>query len=412
MYALTQYIPMTTRLRALVCTGRFGALLALSFACLSACSSQTLHSGDEPSPPLGGGKEAGSAPGAEVLSVCIDTTCPAPFVTCPDTPLCTVDLDNDTKHCGSCEKKCPESPGSEEYSCVNGTCQFSCQDNYADCDGNPDNGCEASLLGDNANCGMCGRVCNDPDVGCLNGKCGCDKDFCGSWPFIECVDFATNPYNCGRCGKVCFGSLCTPLQSETTKNTVTGCEARECKKAECDSGWLDCDRDWNDATDCGTSNGCEVPIDEQNCGACGKVCPPSTACVKTFDGYDCFLLSQCSDPHDGVCADEAGGLYCTDLGTDLANCGVCGNACDTRNDSLLGGFYTSRDCIEGVCVTRCALGSADCDFDGLCETNLSNDPLNCGACGVACEYGQGQPCVRGACLTKPCSPEAGAEVPR
>jgi hypothetical protein len=50
------------------------------------------------------------------------------------------------------------------YTCLPGACDTG----WADCDGNPENGCEASLLSDD-NCGVCGIVCGVGES-CYNGS--------------------------------------------------------------------------------------------------------------------------------------------------------------------------------------------------------------------------------------------------
>lgn len=63
-----------------------------------------------------------------------------------------------------------------ESSCVEGPrYETPCQTGYANCDGNPANGCEAILTEDEANCGACGTTCqaygNATGV-CMSGSCG------------------------------------------------------------------------------------------------------------------------------------------------------------------------------------------------------------------------------------------------
>jgi hypothetical protein len=67
---------------------------------------------------------------------------------------------------------------------------------------------------------------------------------------------------------------------------------------------------------------------------------------------------------------------CANLSADLNNCGACGNVC-------AGGPGAANACISGVCVRTCNAGYADCDGDGICETDLTS-PNNCGACGAVC----------------------------
>jgi hypothetical protein len=50
-------------------------------------------------------------------------------------------------------------------------------------------------------------------------------------------------------------------------------------------------------------------------------------------------------------------------------------------------------CKQGRC--RCAAGRLDCDGDGRCETDVRNDPENCGGCGVVCPPNTS--CAEGRC---------------
>jgi hypothetical protein len=55
-------------------------------------------------------------------------------------------------------------------------------------------------------------------------------------------------------------------------------------------------------------------------------------------------------------------------------------------------------CEKSSCVVAtCNAGYADCNgsYGDGCEANVTNDPLNCGACGYSCS---GRPCENGACL--------------
>ena len=46
-----------------------------------------------------------------------------------------------------------------EASCASGECSYACRDGYVNCDGVAENGCEARLSTDEANCGACGQRC-------------------------------------------------------------------------------------------------------------------------------------------------------------------------------------------------------------------------------------------------------------
>lgn len=75
-----------------------------------------------------------------------------------------------------------------------------------------------------------------------------------------------------------------------------------------------------------------------------------------------------------------GGENCGDTQTDVANCGSCGQDCNTLDG--VGGV----SCVAGACaIDSCATGRDDCDNnpDNGCETNATTE-TNCGACGKAC----------------------------
>lgn len=79
----------------------------------------------------------------------------------------------------------------------------------------------------------------------------------------------------------------------------------------------------------------------------------------------------------------------TDLVSDPNHCGSCDTICP-------GGGGVPAICIGGLCGLECAAGLGNCDGDvqNGCESNLQNDPKNCGSCGLDCGNTS---CVSGAC---------------
>jgi len=91
------------------------------------------------------------------------------------------DLDTDVEHCNFCGNACTTEHGTP--SCVAGACQVeSCAAGWDDCDGNPDNGCETSLVTAD-NCNVCGLSC--PASGgtptCNAGVCDTRCDLTGTF---------------------------------------------------------------------------------------------------------------------------------------------------------------------------------------------------------------------------------------
>jgi len=104
-------------------------------------------------------------------------------------------------------------------------------------------------------------------------------------------------------------------------------------------------------------------------------CPPGQSCQSICSGDLCTVDWYCQPtatcpPGFTLCA-----TGCSNLSTDKANCGACGNSCG------------SGICCGGNC---CSSGMKCCG--GAC-TNVSSDPANCGSCGATCS----QCCYNGSC---------------
>jgi len=80
------------------------------------------------------------------------------------------DVRSDVANCGACGLRCP---GGDHGlpACAAGRCVLDCSTTgYADCDGDPANGCESALGSDPSNCGGCGRAC-EAGQRCALGMC-------------------------------------------------------------------------------------------------------------------------------------------------------------------------------------------------------------------------------------------------
>lgn len=333
-----------------------------------------------------GDAEAEAADVAALM--CVGTSCPSPYTTCPDTAYCSVDLARDAKNCGACGIACdPILALRMGASCVNGQCAYQCELDFHDCNGLLDDGCETRTDNDPKNCGVCGNAC-DEGTPCIDGRCGCllPTVACGG----QCVDTTSDVSNCGGCGKACsnMDAPCNPMPP----HTAVGCFQSECGKLVCDGPWGDCD---DDDTDVCASNGCETPLDTvDNCGACGTKCLPGQECrpvdnnrVECKDTCETQGLVECEKGQD-----------CVDLAKDIRNCGGCNIPCNGARGNQ------ANLCKKGLCEVECMTGFADCNGDPSdgCEVDVRTNAGHCGACGASCDVDAGQPCIDGKCLLVEC----------
>ena len=68
------------------------------------------------------------------------TTCPDGTVSCGG--VCSI-VASDPANCGACGNVCKPTPNTKA-ACNAGKCDSACNPDFADCDGNPANGCETS----------------------------------------------------------------------------------------------------------------------------------------------------------------------------------------------------------------------------------------------------------------------------
>jgi hypothetical protein len=173
---------------------------------------------------------------------------------------------------------------------------------------------------------------------------------------------------------------------------------------------------------------------------CGGVCIDCNIPGASIDTQSCACgcvtgLQLCEgDSPGGV---SGGGMYCTNLDTDLNNCGSCGNKCLENEYCQEGDCECALElCDDGTCPANgtsccpvppggyCPMDLPQCCGDGNCApdgatcwsncpngyctsdvptccngtcTDTDTDPNNCGNCGVVCLQGV-QSCVNGGCV--------------
>ncbi len=82
------------------------------------------------------------------------------------------DLLNDVGNCGACGAGCKPPGPNQARACKKGVCEYECAPGFADCNGDPSDGCEVNLNIHPANCGACGNACNiAAGQPCVEGKC-------------------------------------------------------------------------------------------------------------------------------------------------------------------------------------------------------------------------------------------------
>ncbi len=352
---------------------------------------------------------------------------------------CEITTSTDLANCGSCGNVCPNRPSSSR-TCTAGTCGFTCNGGSGDCNGNPTDGCEVDTTSTVAHCGACGNAC--PARANATSTCSCSTcGFTCNAGFDDCngnasdgceIDTTSDPAHCGSCGFAC----------PARPNASPSCSGSTCG-ITCNPGWSDCNGNPTDG--CETATGTDV----DNCGACGNSCPnrPSSSrfCSGSTCGFSCSAgFGDCNgNPTDGCetnttntvahcsacgnacparpnstpyCAGSACGYTCLPgfsdcnglaadgceafLATSPTNCGSCGNVCPARPNA-------SAFCSSSTCGYSCNAGFGDCNGgapDG-CEVNLTNNLLNCGSCGFACNLpNASEVCSGGGCLVAACDP--------
>ncbi|HOX42876.1 MAG TPA: hypothetical protein PK668_04715 [Myxococcota bacterium] len=309
--------------------------------------------------------------------------------------------------CLGCEDDCTtlDSVDPAGVGCDAGRCViFACLGFYADCDGDPEDGCEAYLLDDAENCGACGHICTPANVSsavCFLGECNYDGgcllgfDDCDGDRRNGCeADLAQDPQNCHFCGNECSnGQVCGP---------------NECDVSTCPAAMADCDGDGSCETTLRTLTDCSFCND--NCwlspayldcdgGMCYPVCAADQGCTVSPCGGG---LLEC----DGIVGEQ--GQACETSMSDL-QCGSCAHDC-WQDPAFWAGVYEFT--IYPICAVadggRCAPATcqqlrAECDrlSAEVCETHL-DWVTDCGQCGVSCLMYSTPACLQDGSCTMIC----------
>lgn len=320
--------------------------------------------------------------------VCLATECETGYADCDGDPSNGCESLDSAAHCGACGQQC-EAGALQNVtmaSCEAGSCQSECSPGFADCDGEP-NGCETATT-TTGNCGGCGVTCAPANA---TGECGggsCGVAVCADG-WADCDGLVDNgcetnlgvPATCGGC--------------ETACEPMVGCAMGECRGITCPEGQADCDG----------VDSCDFDLStDATCGACNVRCAFDQG-VDGHGGVGCAVTDatpgqrawacelSCDDGHADCDGDYRNGCE-TDL-TTLDNCGGCGSVCAKQ--------HATPTCDSGVCeVERCDEDYGDCDGDRLsCERRL-NTTSNCGACDAACNLANAQNACTGTAGARAC----------
>ncbi len=128
------------------------------------------------------------------------------------------------------------------------------------------------------------------------------------------------------------------------------------------------------------------------CAACPMTYPNAMqACVN-----GACALGDCDTGFENCDGDDSNGCE-TNIAEDPANCGACGAVCVIP--------HATASCTNGTCgIGACDSGWMDCNDDPTdgCEADVMNDSMNCGACGIRCCVND-PTCQAGLCGTCGCT---------
>lgn len=303
--------------------------------------------------------------------------CDESFDLCAGT--CVPGLETNDEHCGTCDRACTTSNGTNH--CVEGQCKPECDTTHGNCDGNDENGCETDLHTSGQSCGACNNDCASKPhvvasaVSCSGGTCLIPTEACTA-PFADCdknpdngceVDTFSDVHRCGGCSAL---NDCALLPHASP--SAVQCDLGHCVIGNCDGGG------WEVCTENGTTVCKDTDNDVANCGGCGEPCAPPLACqeaecsdgnclVTTKPGY-CVIAGVCHAQGDvnpaNVCEQCAAQSSSQWSPVVLSTCthGACKDenhtACTCEQD------YFNPDAAKQTCVPIFGKGTNDVTVTG------------------------------------------------
>ncbi len=352
------------------------------------------------------------------------------------------DFANDPTHCGACDRLCEAPAGRLE--CVEGECVLAgCESGFANCDSNPDNGCEADLS-DPVLCGSCKElegtpgapcgVCDEGVWACAGaGAVACEGDpgpgrrnVCGGCAPLDGAPGDT----CGRCGLdslVCDGLDALVCDGDSGGNACGGCSVLEHTPGEacgpCAGEVWVCDD--IDGVVCDRTPNCAptapvvaleplpaTPLDDLQC----VVVAPSTDLDDDSITYEFEWLRNGGDPgvgdtdtvaagslavrdvwqcraraSDGVALSEWSAWAITLVADvcDVEECAECGDGVLDAGEECDEGTANS-DVRRDACRTSCRTaycGDEVIDTGETCDDGAANSDTVPGACPTTCRRG-------------------------
>ncbi len=248
--------------------------------------------------------------GANAVPNCVAgacrTTCAAGFSDCDgnDANGCEVDTRVNVTHCGSCGRTCTAVGGTP--ACVGSLCSVgTCMAGLGNCDMNVANGCETDIRATVAHCGVCGNACPVRAAAaatCTGGTCGftCNAGFgnCDAMVANGCeTNTNTTVTHCGRCANAC-----------SFANGMATCVAGACTLGTCNTGFANCNANQGDGCEAVLSRITTAPMVLRRFAPAGggmDQTPSENISVAVGPNGEVFVLSY----SDKIIVFDAGGTF-------------------------------------------------------------------------------------------------------